>query len=94
LIIRFVYFATYAACIFVPLLVVGGKGIFSDPRAQLAVAFGIVWASVEASIHPHQFAWRWFDLIWVAAAVIGITAAFTSAIFEYARLPEMTAGAG
>lgn len=69
-------------------------GIFSDLRAQLAVGFGIVWASVEASIHPRQFARRWFDLVWVAAAVIGITAAFTSAIFEYARLPEMTTRAG
>lgn len=88
--IRFLYFAAYLACIFIPLLIGGGIGVFGVLRAQLAVAFGVVWALVEASIHPRQFARRWYDLLWIAAAVVGVTVAFTSAVFEYVHLPEMT----
>ncbi len=90
MLVRAFYFAAYVACIFIPLLVGGGPSVFYDPRAQLAVVIGVVWAIVEASIHPRQFARRWSDLVWVAAAIVGITGAFTSAIFEYIHLPELT----
>ena len=87
---RFVYFAAFLACIFIPLLIGGGLGIFSDKRAQIAAAFGLAWATVESSIHPSQFAQRGSDRVWVAAVIIGITGAFTVAVFEYIHNPELT----
>ncbi len=87
--IRLLYFLAFAACIFISLLIGGGIAVFGDPRAQIAIAFGIAWAIVESSIPPHQFARKLFDVLWVAAAIASVMGAFTAVVFEYTRSAAM-----
>jgi protein-S-isoprenylcysteine O-methyltransferase Ste14 len=82
---RLTNFTVYVAISVVPIAVGGGVEILRDPRVQAFALVCLAWAILESSLEPEQFARRWFQIAWIALAVIGVVAGITISVYEYTR---------